>query len=156
MYIRQATLLDIELLIPLFDGYRIFYRKTTDIKGARSFLRERLTKKDSIIYIAFAKLVLGGVEVTGSDTAVGFTQLYPIFSSVSMEPMYILNDLYINPDYRGQGIGQSLINTVKDLCRREQQKGIVIQTETTNPAQHLYERLGFKKDPDLHYFWATK
>ena len=156
MYIRQATIQDIEQLIPLFDGYRVFYRKTTDLEGARAFLSERLTKKDSTIYIAFAKPVLSGVEVADSDKAIGFTQLYPIFSSVSMEPMYILNDLFIDPDYRGQGIGQSLITTVKDLCRKEHQKGIVIQTEVTNPAQHLYERLGFKKDPDLHYFWATK
>lgn len=156
MHIRLATIQDLELLVPLFNGYRVFYRKTTDLEGARSFLRERLIKKDSIIYIAFAKAVPTTVEVGDSDIAVGFTQLYPIFSSVSMEPMYILNDLFIDPDYRGQGIGQSLIATVKDLCCKEQQKGIVIQTETTNPAQHLYERLGFKKDPDLHYFWATK
>ncbi len=156
MHIRQATIQDVERLIPLFDGYRVFYRKATDLEGARSFLSERLTKKDSIIYIAFAKPVLSAVEVADSDIAIGFTQLYPIFSSVSMEPMYILNDLFIAPDYRSQGIGQSLIATVKELCRQEHQKGIVIQTETTNPAQHLYERLGFKKDPDLHYFWATK
>jgi len=156
MYIRQATSEDIERLVPLFDGYRVFYRKTTDLEGARAFLSQRLTKKDSIIYIAFAKPVLSIAEVADSAIAVGFTQLYPIFSSVSMEPMYILNDLFIAPDYRGQGIGQSLIATVKDLCRKEHQKGIVIQTEATNPAQHLYERLRFKKDPDLHYFWATK
>ena len=81
MYIRQATIQDIEQLIPLFDGYRVFYRKTTDLEGARAFLSERLTKKDSTIYIAFAKPVLSGVEVADSDKAIGFTQLYPIFSS---------------------------------------------------------------------------
>lgn len=156
MYIRLATIQDLERLVPLFDGYRVFYRKTTDYEGARSFLKERLENKDSIVYIAFAKPVLSEVEVADSTIAVGFTQLYPIFSSVSMEPMYLLNDLFIDPDYRGQGIGQSLIATIKEVCRKEKQKGIVIQTETTNPAQYLYERLGFKKDPDLHYFWATK
>ncbi|WP_299767432.1 GNAT family N-acetyltransferase [uncultured Dokdonia sp.] len=147
MHIRLATLQDLESLIPLFDGYRVFYRQTSDYDKARIFLKERLTHNDSVIYIAFAK--------ADSETAVGFTQLYPIFSSVSMEPMYILNDLYIHTDHRSKGIGQALIHTVKDLCRKEHQKGIVIQTETTNPAQHLYERLGFTKDPDLHYFWPT-
>lgn len=147
MHIRLATLQDLELLVPLFDGYRVFYRQTSAYNKAHSFLKERLINNDSVIYIAFAK--------ANSETAVGFTQLYPIFSSVSMEPMYILNDLYIHSDYRSKGIGQALIQTVKDLCRKEDQKGIVIQTEPTNPAQHLYERLGFTKDPDLHYFWPT-
>ncbi|GGG38243.1 N-acetyltransferase [Dokdonia pacifica] len=147
MYIRLATLQDLEVLVPLFDGYRVFYRQSSDYDKAHSFLKERLINKDSVIYIAFAK--------ADSEIAVGFTQLYPIFSSVSMERMYILNDLYIHSDYRNLGIGQALINEVKNLCRKEHQKGIVIQTETTNPAQHLYERLGFTKDPDLHYFWPT-
>ena len=147
MHIRLATLQDLEVLVPLFDGYRVFYRQSSDYDKAHSFLKERLINKDSVIYIAFAK--------ADSEIAVGFTQLYPIFSSVSMERMYILNALYIHADYRNSGIGQALINEVKNLCRKEHQKGIVIQTETTNPAQHLYERLGFTKDPDLHYFWPT-
>ena len=155
MHIRLATLQDLEVLVSLFDGYRVFYRQPSDYESARSFLKKRLQHKDSVIYIAFAKPVLSAVEVADSNIAVGFTQLYPIFSSVSMEPMYLLNDLFIDLDFRGQSIGQALIDTVKALCRDEHQKGIVIQTETTNPAQHLYERLGFKKDPDLHYFWAT-
>jgi len=162
MHIRLATLEDLESLIPLFDGYRVFYRQVSDYDKARMFLKDRLTHNDSVIYIAFAKSNVRDSRPTGersgkadSETAVGFTQLYPIFSSVSMEPMYILNDLYIHTDYRSKGIGQALIHTVKDLCRKERQKGIVIQTETTNPAQHLYERLGFTKDPDLHYFWPT-
>ena len=148
MHIRLATIQDLEHLVPLFEGYRTFYRQSPDSHKAHLFLKERLENNESLIYIAFAK--------ADSEKAVGFTQLYPIFSSVSMERMYILNDLFIHNDYRSQGIGQALIDTVKNLCRKEQQKGIVIQTEPTNPAQHLYERLGFIKDPDLHYFWATK
>lgn len=148
MHIQLATIQDLDLLVPLFEGYRIFYRQSPDNNKAYLFLKERLENNESLIYIAFAK--------ADSKKAVGFTQLYPIFSSVSMERMYLLNDLFIDANYRGQGIGQALIDTVKNLCRKEHQKGIVIQTETTNPAQHLYERLGFTKDPDLHYFWATK
>lgn len=155
MHIRLATIQDLDFLVPLFEGYRNFYRQSPDSNKARLFLKERLENNESLIYIAFANLPSRQAGAD-SEKAVGFTQLYPIFSSVSMERMYILNDLFIDADCRGQGIGQALIDTVKDLCRKEHQKGIVIQTETTNPAQHLYERLGFKKDPDLHYFWATK
>lgn len=142
--IKEAQLEDIPLIAPLFDNYRQFYRQKSDLKGAYSFLSERLKAKDSLIYIAFK-----------DGAAVGFTQLYFLFSSVSMQPMYLLNDLYVVEASRKQGVATSLIDTVKKRCVKERQKGIALQTETTNPAQKLYESLGFIKDPDLYYFWKT-
>ena len=90
-----------------------------------------------------------------NDKAVGFTQLYPLFSSVSMQPMYMLNDLFVDLNCRGQGIGEALINKAKQLCVSEKNKGLAIQTAHDNPAQHLYKRLGFEKDTDLHFFWTN-
>ncbi len=145
MIIIQATLKHLNDLTPLFDGYRVFYRQQSDKIAAKAFLKERLTKNDSVIYMAYI-----------DDIPVGFTQLYFLFSSVSMQPMYILNDLYIDANYRGKRIGTSLINKAKDLCIQKQYKGIIIQTENTNPAQHLYQREGFIKDTDLMFFWTNK
>lgn len=144
MIIKEAQPSDLHDLIPLFDGYRMFYKQTSNFLGAKTFLEERLTNKDAIIYIAYDE-----------ENAIGFTQLYPLFSSVSLERMYLLNDLYVEANYRGQGIGQALINKAKDLCISNKYKGLALQTETTNPAQKLYEYLDFKKDPDLHYFWTN-
>ncbi|RMB61064.1 N-acetyltransferase [Dokdonia sinensis] len=159
MEIRKATIADLDLIVPLFDGYRQFYRQESDVEGAREFIQKRIELAESVIYIAFAPADRssseGGKAKNKTLKAVGFTQLYPIFSSVSMERMLLLNDLFIHPDHRGKGIGKSLIDTTKDFCKATNQKGIVIQTETTNRAQQLYEREGFKKDPDLHYFWSN-
>jgi len=130
-------------LIPLFDGYRIFYNQESDFLGARDFLTDRLTKKESIIYLAYIE-----------ENPVGFIQLYPIFSSVSMEPMYILNDLFVDSSYRNIGVGGSLIQTAKNLCVEKNFKGMILETQTTNKlAQRLYEKVGFVKDENLHYFW---
>jgi len=145
MKIIKADISHLPDLVPLFDGYRMFYRQASDYIGVKSFLHERLSNKDSIILMAFDKV-----------NAIGFTQLYPVFSSVSMKPMYILNDLYVEKNYRSQGVGKALIDFAKDLCKTKGYKGLALQTETNNPAQHLYERLGFKKDPDLHYFWTNE
>jgi len=142
--IIQATTKNIEDLVPLFDGYRVFYRQPSNIKDVRAFLKERLTKQDSVIYIAFM-----------DDVAVGFTQLYFLFSSVSMTPMYLLNDLYIGSDYRNKNIGTALIDKAKALCKEKGYKGLIIQTEKTNPAQDLYQREGFVKDEDLSFFWKA-
>lgn len=132
-------------LAPLFDGYRVFYKQPSDLDGATTFLKQRIEQGDSIIYIAYI-----------DNIPVGFTQLYPLLSSVSMEPMYLLNDLYVDHNYRGQGIGEALINKAKELCVDENQKGLAIQTAFDNPAQNLYKRLGFIKDTDLHFFWHTE
>jgi GNAT superfamily N-acetyltransferase len=144
MHIIKAELQHIPDLIPLFDDYRMFYTQVSDYTKAKTFLTERIMNKQSIIYIAYV-----------DEHAVGFTQLYPLFSSVSLQPMYLLNDLFIEDNYRNQGIGKLLIDETKALCQKHNHKGLAIQTASDNPAQHLYERLGFKKDPDLHFFWST-
>jgi GNAT superfamily N-acetyltransferase len=144
MIITRAKLKDLNDLALLFDGYRTFYKQDSNVETAKRFLKQRMIKNDSIIYIAY-----------NNDEAIGFTQLYPLFSSVSMQPMYMLNDLFVSSTYRGQGIGEALINRAKHLCQSENNKGLAIQTAFDNPAQHLYQRLGFVKDTDLQFFWAN-
>ena len=145
MHIVKAELQHVPDLIPLFDGYRIFYEQESDYVRAKSFLTKRLKRNESIIYIAYEE-----------EYAVGFTQLYPLFSSVTMQPMFLLNDLYVEDNYRNQGIGNMLIDKAKQLCKTLNYKGLAIQTAQSNPAQHLYKRLGFVKDPDLHMFWKNE
>ncbi|MDX1472085.1 MAG: GNAT family N-acetyltransferase, partial [Flavobacteriaceae bacterium] len=90
------------------------------------------------------------------DNVVGFVQLYPLFSSVSMKPMLLLNDLYVKKEYRDRSIGTKLIDRAKKLCQQTNQKGMAIETAQSNRAQELYQRLGFKKDENLHLFWTNK
>ncbi len=144
MTIIQATTKHLKDIVPLFDAYRVFYRQPSNLIGAENYIKERLTKQDSVIYIAYI-----------NNVAVGFTQLYSLFSSVSMQAMYLLNDLYIDTKYRNQNIGTLLIQKAKALCREKGCKGLMIQTEKSNPAQHLYQREGFIKDEDLSFFWKT-
>lgn len=144
MNILKAEINHLEDLVPLFNGYRKFYKQDSNEVGARNFLTERITQNDSVIFIAYIK-----------DEAVGFTQLYNLFSSVSMQPIYLLNDLYVANGLRGKGIGEALINKCKKLAISENQKGIAIQTAYDNPAQELYKRLGFEPDSDLQFFWTN-
>lgn len=143
MTIIQATTEHLDDLTPLFDGYRVFYKQASDIKNVQLFLTDRLTKQDSVIYIAYI-----------DEVAVGFTQLYFLYSSVSMKPVFLLNDLFIDANYRNKNVGAALINKAKALCTEKDYKGIIIQTETTNPAQRLYMREGFVLDTDLSFFWT--
>lgn len=139
-----ATLSHLKDLTLLFDAYRVFYKAATDVNAASAFLQDRIEKNESAIYIAYV-----------GETAVGFTQIYPMFSSVSMQRLYVLNDLYVDPSHRGKGIGEALLNKGKEYTIAHQGKSLILETDNNNPAQHLYERLGWKKDLQyLHYSWT--
>ncbi len=144
--ILQADAKDIDALAPLFDAYRIFYKQKSNIEGAKEFLTDRLSNGQSIVLMALWE-----------EKAVGFTQLYTTYSSVSMQPFYILNDLFVSPEHRGKQIGETLLRSAQRLCAANNYKGLSLETALDNPAQQLYEKLGWKKDTDyFHYFWTCK
>ena len=146
MKIIQANIENIEQLFPLFEEYRTFYKQSANTEAARDFLINRFKKMDSVIFISFDE----------NKNAQGFTQLYPSFSSVSMQPTFILNDLFVHSNYRGNGIGEALMNHAKEFAIKENSKGLTLETSIDNPAQKLYERLGWKKDTEVfHYTWEV-
>ena len=138
----RAGLDDLEALVPLFDGYRQFYRQPSDLVGARAFLAERIKRDESVIFLA---IVDGAVA--------GFTQLYPSFSSVSMKRLWVLNDLFVAPTARKAGAGRALLDRAERWARETGAKGLTLSTELTNAtAQRLYESAGWTKDDEfVHY-----
>jgi GNAT superfamily N-acetyltransferase len=138
----RAELDDLDALAPLFDGYRRFYRQASDPAGARAFLAERIKRGESVIFVAIAEGVV-----------VGFTQLYPSFSSVSMERLWVLNDLFVAAEARGSGAGRALLERAERWAAETGAKGLILSTETTNlTAQRLYEACGWVKDDEfVHY-----
>ncbi len=144
--IIRATPNHLSLILPLFDAYRVFYKQPSNLEEAKEFLSQRLQHDESVIFLAMQE-----------STAIGFTQLYPLFSSVSMASVYLLNDLFVIDSLRGKGVGESLLNHAKDFCTAVGFKGLALETAFDNPAQKLYERLGWQKDVHcFHYFWTAQ
>ncbi|HYV23493.1 MAG TPA: GNAT family N-acetyltransferase [Candidatus Bathyarchaeia archaeon] len=138
--ITRATIGDLDDLVPLFDGYRQFYGRRSDLAGARGFLGERMAREESVIYVAY----------TGPREAAGFTQLYPSFSSVSLKPLWILNDLFVRPDTRRGGLGRALLERARQHAVDTGAKGLVLSTGVTNKAaQTLYESCGWQRDDNF-------
>jgi len=134
--IRRATAADLDLLAPLFDRYRRFYNKPGDLEGARQFLGARLEHDESVVFLA-----LDGAA------AIGFTQLYPSFSSAAMARIFVLNDLFVAEKARQRGVGTALLSAAADHGRQTGAVRLVLSTELTNAtAQRLYEKTGWKRD----------
>lgn len=134
--VRRATLADLDALVPLFDAYRQFYRQLSQPERARSFLSERIGQNQSVVFLACQ-----------DTTAIGFTQLYPSFSSASMAPIFVLNDLFVDPQARCRGAATALLHAAAAHSRSAGAVRLVLSTELTNtPAQSLYEKLGWKRD----------
>ncbi|WP_434978567.1 GNAT family N-acetyltransferase [Daejeonia sp. YH14] len=140
--VRKAHLNDLPQLAELFDHYRQFYHKTSDLEGARFFLYDRLQKKDSEIFV---------VEL-GTHLA-GFTQLYPIFSSTRMKRYWLLNDLFVREDFRGHGYARKLIAAAKEHCKNTSACGILLETDKTNNiGNRLYPSCGFRFYDHAHFY----
>lgn len=143
--VRRAALADLEALAVLFDGYRQFYLQAPDLEGARAFLAERLTRAESVIFIA-----------TDDAGAAGFTQLYPSFTSTGMARIYILNDLFVTPEARGRGVGGALLRQAAEFGHSEGAVRLALSTAVDNrAAQAVYEREGWKRDEAFFTYQLT-
>lgn len=135
--VRRAGITDIAAAAPLFDAYRVFYGKPSDTDLARRFLTERLTRDESVLFVAF--------DTHGN--VVGFTQLYPLFSSVRAVRTYLLNDLFVAADARRSGAAKALLDAAAGFAREAGAASLSLSTAVTNaPAQRLYEAQGWVRD----------
>lgn len=134
MQLRRATVKDVDAIAPLFDRYRQFYEQTPDAAKAREFIQARLSADESVIFIA---------EDQGQ--VLGFTQLFPSFSSVGAARAWILNDLYVLPEARRQGVARALLDAAADFGRTTGAARLELETDHDNrSAQALYRHMGWE------------
>jgi len=143
--VERARAEDTDAIAPLFDAYRRFYGAATDLPGARAFIAARLERAESVILLARAL-----PRASEPSRAVGFAQLYPSFSSVSMGPIIVLNDLFVLPSWRRSSVARSL---VEETARHGERVGAIrihLSTQLTNaPARRLYQSLDFVADQEF-------
>jgi GNAT superfamily N-acetyltransferase len=143
MNIRRASIDDIPQLATLFDAYRVFYEKTSDVEQAIIFLSERIQKNESVIFVAENE----------EKQLTGFVQLYPLFSSTRMKRYWLLNDLFVAPEQRSKGISVALIDAAKELCQTTGSCGMMLETAKSNViGNNLYPKTGFVLDTAHHYY----
>lgn len=139
--VRRIVEADLDSVAPLFDAYRQFYAQPGDLVRAREWLRERLQRDESVILLA---------ERDGM--AVGFTQLYPIFSSVRTARIWLLNDLYVDAASRRGGVARALLDTAAEFAREDGAARLMLETGRDNlAARALYHAAGWNEDDSQWY-----
>ena len=142
--ISRASLDDLDALTILFDGYRVFYKRASDPALARAFIEERLRRGESVIFIA---------RDGANRDALGFAQLYPSFSSVSVRRIWVLNDLFVAPAARKRGVARALMDRARDFAMATGALRLVLETaEDNRAAQTLYESLGYVRESGTRHY----
>ena len=142
MEIIRAQARDADVIAPLFDAYRQFYKAPSDLNASRQFIFDRLAKDESVIFLA-----------TYGNHALGFTQLYPLFASVALQSLWLLNDLFVVPEARKQGVAEALMKHAEQFANETGSRGLFLRTATDNfPAQQLYEKCGWVRDEQFYRY----
>ncbi|ANF96989.1 GNAT family N-acetyltransferase [Paenibacillus bovis] len=145
MNIIKADLQHLEDVTSLFDQYRVFYGQDSDRAACSAFIEERMTRKESIIFIAY-----------DGEQATAFTQLYPSFTSIGIRPIYVLNDLFVTPEYRGKGAGRALLEHAFAFAGTMGATRVILQTHVDNrAAKALYESAGMELDRQYDHYVKT-
>src|ERR1700737_3821768 len=141
--IVRAGRKELDDLVPLFDGYRQFYGQRSDLAAARAFLRDRIERDESVIYVAYAS----------SREAAGFMAPHPSFPPVCPKRLWILNHFFVRSDVRRGGVGRALLERARHHAVETGAKGLVLNTGLTNkPAQTLYESCGWLRDDEFFQY----
>lgn len=142
MKIHRAQAKDANLIAPLFDAYRQFYQAPSNIEASRQFIFERLSNDESVIFLAME-----------GERALGFVQLYPLFASVALQSLWLLNDLFVDTDVRKQVVGERLMKHAEQFAYETGSRGLFLRTATDNyAAQKLYEKCGWVRDETFYRY----
>jgi ribosomal protein S18 acetylase RimI-like enzyme len=134
-HIRRASEIDVEQLTDLVEQYRGFYGQEPNSR-TQQFVRDRVTRNESIVFVA---------EEEGQ--LVGFSQCYPSFSTVALAEIWLLNDVFVLPDFRRRHIAEQLMTETEAAAKNAGAARIWLRTAHLNsPAQALYEGRGWVPD----------
>ncbi|HEY1428844.1 MAG TPA: GNAT family N-acetyltransferase [Candidatus Tumulicola sp.] len=134
--VRRATIADCDALAPAFDAYREFFTAKSDPLASAAFLRERIERNESVVFGAF-----------DGKRAVGFVQLYPLFSSWYAKRQWFLSDLFVVTDFRRLGVAARLLDECTRHARDTSARSILVELPFSEPhLVQLYEDADYRRD----------
>lgn len=134
--IRLATENDTGLLLDFITQLAIYEKLSSEVVATEEKLKEYLfgSKK-------YAEALIGEFD----NKPVGFALFFYNFSTFLSLPGIYLEDLFVNPDYRGKGIGKKLLLELVQIAKRKGFGRVEWAVLDWNkPAIEFYKSLGAK------------
>ena len=145
LQIKIAQPDDFEKIGEVFNLYRQFYEKESNIEACKNYIHERLINNEAQIFY-----------IENEKECMGITQLYMTFDSLELSKKIILYDLYVRSEYRNKGIGRMLMNAAKSFAEKKGVTSIELSTSINNKnAQSLYESLEYQRDTEFYDYYLT-
>lgn len=130
--IRRATLEDIPTVYAMGENVDEFH--TSDQAPnfwPEAILRECVNKDDAYFFVAATKGELVGFVIANLNRNLSKA---------------LIENIFVKPEFRGQGIGTSLANKVIDTAKADNYQFISVLTPPDDiPAIKTYEKAGFSK-----------
>ena len=138
--IFKAEQWNLNLLLPLFEQYRLANGMSENPERTFTFLSNRIRFSESIFFIA----------VNAQHQAVGFIQLYPRLSSLQLQRYWQLTDIFVQDVEHNAALYKALIAKAKEFVTYTQSHRLVVEQAMQ---QHgLLEQEGFRLNPNKAVF----
>jgi GNAT superfamily N-acetyltransferase len=130
-------------LLPLVADYQRFYEvEGVDDERNRAFFSRFLAPSED-------GMLLGAWR---EDQLLGYACLYWHFTSLVPAETVLMNDLYVDPAARGQGVGRALIEASATVARERGAHRLEWATAPDNEtAQRLYDSTGAERTTWIEY-----
>jgi GNAT superfamily N-acetyltransferase len=146
--IEPVRVVDLPLLLPMLRSYCEFYdvepRDDRLVALCRALIDDPQEGSQLIARRLEAEDEIGD--------PVGFATIFWTWQTLDAARIGVMNDLFVVPDERGRGVGRSLIERCRGLCRKRGAKKLVWETAPDNrTAQRLYDSTGAESSTWLTY-----
>lgn len=140
--IRPARPEEVEDLLPLMRAYCDFYESSPPDEGLIEMMRTLIADpSQGALFIA-----------RDGDKAVGFAAVDWKWSSLNGARIGYLEDLFVDPEARGNGIADALVEICAERCRKLGMPAMGWLTAPDNHrAQKVYDRTGADSDTFIEY-----
>ncbi len=140
LLVREARAEDVAAIVILIREFAEFENLSASCEVTEANLREAIFGKEG-----FVRALVAMAE----NRYVGYALYFPVFKSFRGEPSVFLEDLYVTPDLRGNGLGFVMLREVAKYAQEQGFARMDWQALKWNEAAiNFYKNLGAEPDDE--------
>jgi GNAT superfamily N-acetyltransferase len=145
--IRKATENDTDAILGLIHGIAEYEKLSDQVTATDDLIRKNMFGENPYAFCFLAYL---------DNQLAGYALYFFNFSTFLAKPGLYLEDLFVQPEFRGKGIGKALLLTLaKEANEKDCGRMEWMALDWNTPAHDFYFSLGVEMLPEWELFRAT-